>query len=793
MRGFILQNISWAECKIIEHLQTSNEVWNALRTRHEKRGTWHQIMLVKQLLEMRFTMGTPLNETVEKIDDLITRASNMGDLDWPTFKTYALINALGGEFKYMQSQVHASSNEPRFSASTVVARILQENDLIKRRAEGGEGSSALISHTGRCERERSPLICSHCKRTGHMAEFCISCGGKFAGHTLEEARNAQHAALSKAQNNTGPSSAHIATSEKDTSRPSSPTPSNIPTTTTSNTTAASTFIINGVTYGPLPPVDSANVALTPITDPNFPFRSFYAEGTPALHASIDWNKFSRPMEINCDDDLLSAYSASQLHGQQPHESPSILDSGASCHISPERGDFVTLNPIAPHPITGLGGSSIYATGIGTIELCTKTGRRISLNHALFVPNSTVRLISVFTLNNDGQNACHFDAKSCFVTDSSGTVIITGHAWMSRRLYILDCTQRYDQSITPNTSAHVANTTASSALYAARTPDLETWHRRLGHCSNRKIIDMARQGVVEGMPIDLSSAPATCDHCILGKQTRSHVPKMREGRRATKRLERVFVDLCGPMPCVLRYGHLYSMNIIDDFSSYVWSLPLKSKSEAINVLRAWHRAVENQTGEKLEIVVSDNGELVSKTTTAWCKLHGIEHQVTAPYTSAQNGRAERLHRTVLGKARAMQLSCNAPTSFWDEFCATSAYLTNFTASSSLNGKTPYKLWFGHMPSLSHLREIGCRAFALIQTHNPKIFQRSTPCVLIGYAPHAKAYRLWDTTTGKIFNSFHVTFIEHLHSQPTDLLPGTTIDLNPDAVADAVRDNTQTRNS
>jgi len=29
----------------------------------------------------------------------------------------------------MQSQVHASSNEPGFSANTVVARILQENDL----------------------------------------------------------------------------------------------------------------------------------------------------------------------------------------------------------------------------------------------------------------------------------------------------------------------------------------------------------------------------------------------------------------------------------------------------------------------------------------------------------------------------------------------------------------------------------------------------------------------------------------------------------------------------------------
>jgi hypothetical protein len=90
-----------------------------------------------------------------------------------------------------------------------------------------------------------------------------------------------------------------------------------------------------------------------------------------------------------------------------------------------------------------------------------------------------------------------------------------------------------------------------------------------------------------------------------------------------------------------------------------------------------------------------------------------------------------------------------------------------------------MWFGRTPSLSHLREIGCHAFALTQTNNPKIYRRSTPCTLISYAPHSKAYRLWDNTSNSIFNSFHVTFTEHLDSQPHDLLLGTTLLLDPDA--------------
>ena len=54
-----------------------------------------------------------------------------------------------------------------------------------------------------------------------------------------------------------------------------------------------------------------------------------------------------------------------------------------------------------------------------------------------------------------------------------------------------------------------------------------------------------------------------------------------------------------------------------------------------------------------------------------------------------------------------------------------------------------------------------------------------CVLIGYTPNSKAYHLWDVTTGKVFNSFYVMFVEHLNALPSTLLPGTTVKLSPTA--------------
>jgi transposase InsO family protein len=163
-----------------------------------------------------------------------------------------------------------------------------------------------------------------------------------------------------------------------------------------------------------------------------------------------------------------------------------------------------------------------------------------------------------------------------------------------------------------------------------------------------------------------------------------------------------------------------MDIIDDFSSYAWSIPLAAKSDAFTALQAWERARELETGLKVGIYCSDNGELKSASMQQWLLSCRSQQQFTAPYTSAQNGRVERLHHTLMGKACAMRSTCGVPVNRWDEFVLTTCYLTNKTPSTSQVGHTPYEHWFSSKPDLSHLREISCRAFVLIQNcHNPKV--------------------------------------------------------------------------
>ena len=156
------------------------------------------------------------------------------------------------------------------------------------------------------------------------------------------------------------------------------------------------------------------------------------------------------------------------------------------------------------------------------------------------------------------------------------------------------------------------------------PNVKTWHQQLGHCNFGVIVNMAKKHTVEGMAIDLSSTPPKCDSCIRGKQMWTLVSKVREGEKAKCPLEHVFVDLCGPIWPLSSSGHLYSMNVIDNFSSYVWTIPLKSKGDVAPSLQNWHHSVKNQLGHCLKILVTDNGKLVSNSMVDWCAKFGIDH-------------------------------------------------------------------------------------------------------------------------------------------------------------------------
>lgn len=56
---------------------------------------------------------------------------------------------------------------------------------------------------------------------------------------------------------------------------------------------------------------------------------------------------------------------------------------------------------------------------------------------------------------------------------------------------------------------------------------------------------------------------------------------------------------------------------------------------------------------------------------------IDNQTTVPYSSQQNGMAERMNRTVIEKARCLLIQSRLQKKFWAEAANTEVYLINRT--------------------------------------------------------------------------------------------------------------------
>ncbi|KAI0028435.1 hypothetical protein K488DRAFT_15340, partial [Vararia minispora EC-137] len=82
----------------------------------------------------------------------------------------------------------------------------------------------------------------------------------------------------------------------------------------------------------------------------------------------------------------------------------------------------------------------------------------------------------------------------------------------------------------------------------------------------------------GMHVDLSIEPGRCESCIQAKQVRLSISRMQEGPKATRRLKRVYVNLWGRASIYSRSHNEYAMHIVDDYSSALWCILLRSKGD-----------------------------------------------------------------------------------------------------------------------------------------------------------------------------------------------------------------------
>lgn len=155
-----------------------------------------------------------------------------------------------------------------------------------------------------------------------------------------------------------------------------------------------------------------------------------------------------------------------------------------------------------------------------------------------------------------------------------------------------------------------------------------------------------------------------------------------------------------------------MTFLDEASGHIRGFSIKPMNEAADQLVKYVSWVERQTGKKVKTVTMDGAENSEYSKAVQLLgLDGIVFTVCAPYTSAENGRAERVNRTLNNAIRAMLSHSGMPDEFWAECLLTAVDVRHFIPKSDKD-KSPFKELTGSQPSAGRLHVFGSRVQARI---------------------------------------------------------------------------------
>ena len=198
--------------------------------------------------------------------------------------------------------------------------------------------------------------------------------------------------------------------------------------------------------------------------------------------------------------------------------------------------------------------------------------------------------------------------------------------------------------------------------------------------------MADGNLVDGLKISGATIDGKCEDCILGHQT--HRPFDGTTEKDLGLLDLVAFDLWGPSRTQSAGGKIYLMIIIDAGTSFKYGTYLSDKSDAtvLSSFEVFRARAKTLTGKKICRLRTDH-VYESSVWREYCQMHGIMHEFTTPYSSAQYGLAERAIRTTIDNVHTLLRDSNLGHSYWAEPAAYSIDTRNLIPSRRHPGCIP----------------------------------------------------------------------------------------------------------
>ena len=286
----------------------------------------------------------------------------MGDISKDLLKCIALLSSLGSEFAHLRSiitrDISAATSSKPFTSIQLRTYLNGEQSLLDSdNKRANVDSIALPAHV------KNVIVCTNCKRNGHVTTYCISPGGGMAGRSIDESKQARRHDRELKNEKKG--------------APMNPQPKGKVSVKVQGADGHAYFML----------VDAEDLVMpTPITATEFAGIATISE-TPSTSGTAEieeieyagWLAVEEELDIAMPPTSVDPSALTASHMNEPSTyRPFWLDTGASIHISPDRHDFISLQSTPPKTVRGLGGTSVTAVGIGDIELHVEGNDRFRL-------------------------------------------------------------------------------------------------------------------------------------------------------------------------------------------------------------------------------------------------------------------------------------------------------------------------------------------------------------------------------------------------------------------------------
>lgn len=429
-----------------------------------------------------------------------------------------------------------------------------------------------------------------------------------------------------------------------------------------------------------------------------------------------------------------------------------LDDASTIHFTNDLNDFETYNEFdKEEDVFGI--SIGKAKGIGTVRVVSEIqGKEIefTLQDVRYIPTAPCKVFSQIASENKG---CRYEYEYTKTHNYqygriNGEIVVTASRMRS--------------------SINLYTTTLKVIKKNFSFLTDNEWHAISGHRSYQGLDKT--QNCVENMQIEKTSARnLTCNPCVLGKMKRK---TFNHSLRNDEPVGHTLHSDINNMPYKSLKGKLYAIHIVDAASNYqrIGFLKHVSANEIKNEL---DNAIVNQIkeiGVTPMRVHCDRGRgyMAAEVRDYLFKEYGIQFTFSTAYNHEENGISEKAIQDITAMARTMMISKGVPNRMWAEALNTAVYINNRLFNNRI-GKTPFEMYFGVKPDLSHMKEFGSDVMQYIPSQfRNKLQPRSKLMKFVGYTESSSIYRISNPDYSYVTEDKNLTFVKN-DSERTVFVP------------------------